>query len=206
LGISQMRVGAKVVKPAHMQLTYLARSKQKPVIRLRRHTVHVSAPFTQHEQAERLNINDSRIRITPDQRADAISSAPRGFSGFGGGSGGINGSGTGVGDLRLPPRQVRFVEPPRIVTTVPVILSEPKASYTAEAREAGIQGEVVLHVKFTKQGTVEVVDFVNKLGKGLDEQAAIVISGIVFKPATVNGVAVDYTTTVHVTFTLTNGD
>jgi TonB family protein len=86
--------------------------------------------------------------------------------------------------------------------TPPVVISEPKARYTAEAQEARIQGEVTLQVRFLASGQVEVIRVVNGLGHGLDEEAKHVAESIRFKPATRNGQPVDHTTLIHVTFQL----
>jgi TonB family protein len=86
--------------------------------------------------------------------------------------------------------------------TPPVVISEPKARYTAEAQEARIQGEVTLQVRFLASGQVEVIRVVNGLGHGLDEEAKHVAENIRFKPALRNGQPVDHTTLIHVTFQL----
>jgi TonB family protein len=86
--------------------------------------------------------------------------------------------------------------------TPPVVISEPKARYTAEAQEARIQGEVTLQVRFLASGQVEVIRVVNGLGHGLDEEAKHVAENIRFKPAERNGQPVDHTTLIHVTFQL----
>jgi TonB family protein len=86
--------------------------------------------------------------------------------------------------------------------TPPVVISEPKARYTAEAQEARVQGEVTLKVRFLASGQVEVIGVVNGLGHGLDEEARHVAESIRFKPALRNGQPVDHTTLIHVTFQL----
>jgi TonB family protein len=86
--------------------------------------------------------------------------------------------------------------------TPPVVISEPKARYTAEAQQARVEGEVTLQVRFLASGQVEVIRVVNGLGHGLDEEARHVAENIRFKPAQRNGQAVDHTTLIHVTFQL----
>ncbi len=112
-----------------------------------------------------------------------------GNTGFG--SGGIGGKGVQVAQNNAEPA---FVPP--------VVLSEPKAQYTADAQQARIQGEVTLQVRFLASGQVEVLRVVNGLGHGLDEQAKHVAENIRFKPALRNGQPVDHTTLIHVTFQL----
>ena len=78
----------------------------------------------------------------------------------------------------------------------------PKPVYTPEARAAHVEGEVILRVRFTANGQVEVLGVVQPLGHGLDESAENAVRQYRFKPATQNGQAVDQTTTVHVRFQL----
>lgn len=84
----------------------------------------------------------------------------------------------------------------------PVVISEPHPTYTAEAAQLRIQGEVTLQVRFLASGQVEVLRVVNGLGHGLDEQAKHVAEQIRFKPAQRDGHPVDHTTLIHVTFQL----
>ncbi len=88
------------------------------------------------------------------------------------------------------------------VTTSIVVLSKPLPQYTAEAREAHIQGDVTLEVRFTADGQVEVLRVVNGLGHGLDEQARLAAARIRFKPATRDGKPVDQVSVIHVAFQL----
>ena len=70
------------------------------------------------------------------------------------------------------------------------------------ARQLHIEGDVTLQVKFTAEGQVQVLQVLNGLGHGLDEQARVVAEGIRFKPATKDGHAVDEVTIIRVTFQL----
>ena len=83
-----------------------------------------------------------------------------------------------------------------------VVLSKPRATYTAEARQLKIEGDVKLEVRFTASGRVEVLQVLSGLGHGLDEQAKTVAQGIHFKPATKDGRPVDQVTVIRVTFQL----
>lgn len=83
-----------------------------------------------------------------------------------------------------------------------VVISKPRAAYTSEARQLHIEGDVALQVKFTANGQVQVLQILNGLGHGLDEQAKVVAEGIRFKPATKDGHAVDEVTVIRVTFQL----
>jgi TonB family protein len=136
----------------------------------------------------------------------AVASA--GFAnGVVGGTGKPGGTGTatgaGFGNGNVGGGHVQLAQAPsEPAFTPPVVISEPKARYTAEAQEARIQGEVTLQVRFLASGQVEVIRVVNGLGHGLDEEAKHVAENIRFKPATRNGQPVDHTTLIHVTFQL----
>jgi TonB family protein len=84
-----------------------------------------------------------------------------------------------------------------------VVLSKPLPSYTAEARQLHIEGDVTLQVRFTASGQVEVLRVVSGLGHGLDEQAKQAAERIRFKPATKDGHPVDQVSIIHITFQMT---
>jgi TonB family protein len=81
-----------------------------------------------------------------------------------------------------------------------VVLAKPLPTYTAEARQLKIEGDVTLEVRFAASGQVEVLRVVSGLGHGLDEQAKLAAERIRFKPATKDGRAVDSVSIIHVTF------
>jgi len=87
-------------------------------------------------------------------------------------------------------------------TTNLELLSKPPAQYTDEARQLKVQGDVILRVRFTASGQVQVLGVVHGLGHGLDEEARRVAQQIRFRPATQNGQAVDLTTNITITFQL----
>jgi TonB family protein len=135
----------------------------------------------------------------------AVASA--GFAnGVVGGTGKPGGHGTvastSFGPAVSGPAHVQMAQTAEPAFTPPVVISEPKARYTAEAQEARVQGEVTLKVRFLASGQVEVIGVVNGLGHGLDEEARHVAESIHFKPALRNGQPVDHTTLSHVTFQL----
>jgi TonB family protein len=82
------------------------------------------------------------------------------------------------------------------------ILGRARPDYTEEGRKLGIQGEVLLRVRFTASGQVSVLNVVQGLGHGLDEQAERAAEKIRFKPAESNGQQVDSIAIVHVIFAL----
>jgi TonB family protein len=95
-------------------------------------------------------------------------------------------------------------EPPAEQVEIPVeVLSKPTPTYTAEARQLKLEGEVSLEVEFCASGSVRVLRVVRGLGHGLDEAATQAAERIRFKPAQRRGRAVDFRTTVHITFRLT---
>ena len=100
-------------------------------------------------------------------------------TGFGAGSSpGGNGTGThgtiaSTGFGNTPAASTAPVRVQQPVTTSIVVLSKPLPQYTAEAREAHIQGDVTLRVRFTADGQVGVLGVISGLGHGLDEQARL---------------------------------
>lgn len=90
--------------------------------------------------------------------------------------------------------------PQEAVATPIVVLAKPLPTYTPEARQLKIEGDVTLQVKFEASGQVEVLRVVNGLGHGLDEQARIAAEHIRFKPATRDGHPIDEVSIIHVSF------
>jgi TonB family protein len=87
--------------------------------------------------------------------------------------------------------------------TTPVeITFKPLPVYTDEARSMKLEGEVLLEVSFSANGTLHVNRVVRGLGHGLDEAAVAAATKIRFKPASRGGQPVDSTAIVHVTFQL----
>jgi TonB family protein len=87
--------------------------------------------------------------------------------------------------------------------TSPVeITFKPNPVYTEEARALKLEGEVLLEVSFSANGTLHVNRVVRGLGHGLDEAAVTAASRMRFKPALHYGTPVDSTAVVHVTFQL----
>jgi TonB family protein len=82
------------------------------------------------------------------------------------------------------------------------LLSKPVPSYTVEARQKKIEGDVELQVEFTATGQVHVISVVQGLGYGLDEAAVRAAEKIRFAPARRNGQAVDSQGRLKVVFRL----
>jgi TonB family protein len=85
-------------------------------------------------------------------------------------------------------------------TTSVEITFKPQPAYTDEARNLKLEGEVLLEVSFSANGTLHVNRVVRGLGHGLDEAAIAAANKMRFKPALRMGQPVDSTAIVHVTF------
>jgi TonB family protein len=137
-------------------------------------------------------------------------------SGFGSGTASVDGSGklntsrgtvqnSGFGDAAsVSPAQLR-PKPADDSTTkmVPAeVISKPTPTYTPEARNLRIEGEVVLEVVFEASGSLRILRIVHGLGHGLDDSAVHAAQQIRFKPAKRDGQPADYTALVHIVFQL----
>jgi protein TonB len=89
-------------------------------------------------------------------------------------------------------------------TTMPVLVKDVKPEYTREAREARIQGNVMLDAVVLKDGTVGDVTVTKSLDKehGLDDQAVKAMKQWQFKPGTKDGKPADVRISVEMSFTL----
>ena len=97
----------------------------------------------------------------------------------------------------------RLYQPDTRRGSTPVeITFKPNPAYTDEARSMKLEGEVLLEVSFSANGTLHVNRVVRGLGHGLDEAAIAAANKIRFKPALRGGQPVDSTAIVHVTFQL----
>jgi TonB family protein len=129
-------------------------------------------------------------------------------AGYGNGTGGARGRAGIVAssgfDLKTDVTvSTAIVHTPVYDTGKPVeILGHDKPDYTEEGRKLGIQGEVLVRVRFAASGQVRVLSVVQGLGHGLDEQAERAAEKIRFKPAESNGQLVDSIAIVHVIFEL----
>jgi TonB family protein len=82
------------------------------------------------------------------------------------------------------------------------IINKPRPEYTEEARRMKIEGEVALRVLFSSSGKVRVMNLIQGLGYGLDENAIRAAQEIQFKPASWDGQPVDSTAIVRIAFLL----
>jgi TonB family protein len=84
--------------------------------------------------------------------------------------------------------------------TPPTAIYKPQPPYTKEAKEAKLEGTVVLEVTVEANGTVSDVKVIRPLGKGLDESAAKTVRTWKFKPATKAAKPVAWTGAIEVGF------
>ncbi len=76
----------------------------------------------------------------------------------------------------------------KIQASTPIkILTKRPASYTDQARDAGLSGSISLLVAFANSGEIPHVLVLNSLGYGLDEEAIKTAKGMKFEPETQNG-------------------
>ena len=86
--------------------------------------------------------------------------------------------------------------------SAPRTVSVPDPNYTKVAREAKLQGTVVLSVVVTKEGTTDRILIVKPLGMGLDEAAVEVVSRWKFRPALRDGQPLAAHVNIEVNFRL----
>ena len=79
---------------------------------------------------------------------------------------------------------------------------KPTPEYSAEARAAGIEGNVLLRVEFSAAGVVRVLCVIEGLGYGLDALAVRAAEQMRFTPAERNGQPVDTRAVVSIRFRL----
>lgn len=134
-----------------------------------------------------------------------VASAGFGDGAAGTGSGDRNPRGTistgGFGDATTT--QVLAKRTSHAADATPVeILFKPRPAYTPEARQSGIEGEVLLDVMFAASGEIHVLKVVRGLGHGLDESAQRAAQQIRFNPAKRDGQPYDSDAVVHIVFAL----
>jgi TonB family protein len=95
-------------------------------------------------------------------------------------------------------------EPLKAALTPVEILEKPKPAYTDEARKLHVEGDVVLELRFTASGDIQIVRIVRGLGHGLDENAQQAAARIKFRPASRDGQPQDSIAMVHIVFQLAN--
>jgi periplasmic protein TonB len=104
----------------------------------------------------------------------------------------------------LAPLTAQDVFTPQDGVTLPTVVRSVKASYTAAAMEARIEGMVLLDAVVLADGKVGDVTVTRSLDMeyGLDTQAVEAIKQWLFKPGTKDGKAVAVRVTIEMRFTL----
>lgn len=116
-------------------------------------------------------------------------------SGIGTGLGPGRGFNTNGGDPHLGGNDVRGA-------TAPVILFQPRPSYTEDARTNKVEGKVLLEAVFAKDGKVRNVRVIRGLGYGLDEKAIDAVLQIRYRAAMRDGQLIDWQQRAEVSFTI----
>lgn len=111
----------------------------------------------------------------------------------GSGSAFCNGTSRGPLETELPGEGVKnsdtsTTDPkaPRVTTPLKITYKQ-KANYTAEARENGVEGTVVLRVTFLASGGIGIITTIKGLPFGLTEQAIEAVRKMRFEPEKVDG-------------------
>ena len=91
---------------------------------------------------------------------------------------------------------------PAPTKTQPKLISGHEPKYTEAAREAKIEGTVILTVNVNEKGKVTAVKVKNSLDKGLDRNAVSTVKHWRFTPATVDGKPVTTEVNISVDFRL----
>jgi TonB family protein len=84
----------------------------------------------------------------------------------------------------------------------PRLISKVEPAYTEEAKDAKIEGKVVLSIEITKEGTPENIVVKKSLDPGLDLNAIAALRQWRFEPGTKDGKPVRVAATVEVNFRL----
>lgn len=134
-----------------------------------------------------------------------VANAGFGAATSGGGTGNgpagqVRDSGFGVAAEASAPVAARAPEAPHV--TPVEIISKPDPTYTAEARQLRIEGEVILAVVFGADGKLQVERVVRGLGHGLDQAAIQAAEAMQFHPAMQSGAPISTKATIHVSFQL----
>lgn len=84
----------------------------------------------------------------------------------------------------------------------PVVINKVEPAYTEEARQARITGIVILETVIDRNGMVKDIRVLKPLPFGLSEAAVDAVKQWIFRPATMNGEAVDVLFNLTINFKL----
>lgn len=87
-------------------------------------------------------------------------------------------------------------------TSAPRLVARAEPSYTQEARDAGLEGTVVLATEVWPDGKAHNTEILRSLGLGLDEEAVQALERWEFEPGMKEGKAVRVRATVEISFRL----
>jgi TonB family protein len=87
-------------------------------------------------------------------------------------------------------------------TTAPRLIHKVDPEYTQEARDAGLEGTVVVSVEVGTDGKAHEGRIERSLGMGLDEKALEAVKAWTFEPGTRDGEAVAVRATIEMNFRL----
>jgi TonB family protein len=158
----------------------------------------VEAPVASAPSDER---DHAGVLEQTDARNESRGPGAGGGAGTGEGTGLGEGQGSGIGEGEGggtgggPYRPGSGIEPPSL-------LSEVKPDYTEQARQRGIEGDVVMEIVVRRDGSVGDVRVLQGLGYGLDERAIQAVRQWRFSPAHRRGAAVDVMVEVAMEFKL----
>ena len=91
------------------------------------------------------------------------------------------------GAVVRPPEEPAEAAPKKPVIVEPKLVKFQEATYPKEAREKGLQAEVLLHLTLDRAGKVTAVKVIEPAGHGFDEAAQAAAMQFVFEPATRDG-------------------
>jgi TonB family protein len=86
--------------------------------------------------------------------------------------------------------------------TAPKLLKRVEPKYTPEAKDAKIEGAVVIKVVVTTEGKADNIEVVKGIDPGLDQNAMDAVAQWVFQPGTKDGQPVNVAATIEVNFRL----
>jgi TonB family protein len=132
---------------------------------------------------------------------------PSSGPGFGGGIGSGSGGGVGSGDgPGVGPGRGGGIGGGVFRVgggvSAPTVVFKVDPEYSEQARKAKYQGTVVLNLVVQRDGSVRDIKILRPLGLGLDEKAIEAVQQWRFKPGQRNGLAVDVSAIIEVTFRL----
>jgi protein TonB len=99
-------------------------------------------------------------------------------------------------------KQERKVYVPGGDVTPPKLLSKTAPDYTQEAKDARIEGPVILKITVTAEGRADDIEVVKSLDPGLDLKAMDAITKWEFEPGTKDGKPVAVKANIEVNFRL----